>query len=78
MTALQKQSGAQLGEITCTISWEVTRPLTCTISWEVIRPLTCTISWEVTRPPVAGSPRAFIFSLENAVCKDSYRRQYRE
>ena len=22
-----------------------------------------------------GSPRAFVFSLENAVCKDSYRRQ---
>ena len=28
--------------------------------------------------PETGSPRTFIFSLENAVCKDSYRRQCRK
>ena len=31
-------------------------------------------NWE----PATGSPRAFIFSSENAVCKGSYRRQCRE
>ena len=35
--------------------------------------------WLAVRPAAAaGSPRAFTFSSENAVCKDSYRRQCRE
>ena len=32
----------------------------------------------VSGHPATGSRCAFIFSLENAVCKDSYRRQCRE
>ena len=30
------------------------------------------------QPADTPSPRACVFSLENAVCKDSYRRQCRE
>ena len=40
----------------------------------VCRCLSCRLTSDATRTP---SPRAFIFSVENAVCKDSYRRPCR-